>query len=100
MVSGAPVPPKLKRPDKQLNPICKEGISFLAGKLYYAIDNIAVIRDNLFRETLFSWEHLSVTSLLSLPRPKKDTVDALFFKEQVTRILRYQPISAGCSPFP
>jgi hypothetical protein len=92
MVSGAPVPPKLKHTDKQLDPICKECICFLAGKLYYVIDNIAVIRENLFRETLFSWEHLSVTSLLSLPRPKKDTVDALFFKEQVTRILRYQKI--------
>jgi hypothetical protein len=93
MESGAPVPPKLKRPDKQLDPICEGGISLLAGNLYYAIDNIAVIRENLFRETLFSWEHLSVTSLLSLPRPKKDTVDALFFKEQVTRILRYQIVT-------
>jgi hypothetical protein len=62
MVSGAPVPPKLKHPDKQLDPICKECICLLAGKLYNVIDNIAAIRENLFRETLFSWEHLSVTS--------------------------------------
>ena len=71
MVSGAPVPPKLKHPYKQLDPICKGGISLLAGKLYYAIDNIAVIRENLFRETLFSWEHLSVTSLLSFAKNPK-----------------------------
>jgi hypothetical protein len=93
--SGTPVPSKLKRPDKTPDPIGKVGIRFLACKLYYAIDNIAVIRENLFRETLFSWEHLSVTSLLSLPRPKKDTVDALFFKEQVTPILRYQRTNEG-----
>jgi len=90
VASGAPVPPKLECPDESSDTIGKVGIRFLAGKLYYAIDNIAVIRENLFWETLFSWGHLSVTSLLSLPRPKKDTVDALFFKEQVTRILRYQ----------
>jgi hypothetical protein len=91
MLSGTPIPLKLKCPDKLSNPVCKVVISFPAGNLQYAIDNIAVIRENIFRETLFSWEHLSVTSLLSLPRPKKDTVDALFFIEQVTRILRYQP---------
>jgi hypothetical protein len=92
LCSGTPIPPKLKRPNELSDPVCKVVISFLAGKLQYAIDNIAVIRENIFRETLFSWEHLSVTSLLSLPRPKKDTVDALFFIEQVTLILRYQPL--------
>jgi hypothetical protein len=94
MLSRTPIPSKLKRPDELSDPVCKVVISFLAGKLKYAIDNIAVMRENLFRETLFSWEHLSVTSLLSLPRPKKDTVDALFFIEQVTRILRYQGINS------
>jgi hypothetical protein len=95
MASGLPIPPKLKRPNKIPGAICKVGIRFLADKTHYTVDNIAVIRENLFRETPFSWEHLSVTSLLSLPRPKKDTVDALFFKEQVTRILRYQIFKAG-----
>jgi hypothetical protein len=70
-LSGAPVPPKLKRSDKPPDPICKVGIRFLANKLYYMVDNVAVIRENLFRETLFSWEHLSVTSFLSFAKNPK-----------------------------
>jgi len=59
-MSGMSIPPKLKRPNNAPDAICKIGIRFLAGKMNYAVDNVAVIRENLFRETLFSWEHLSV----------------------------------------
>jgi len=57
---GTPIPLKLKRPDELSDTVRKVGIHFLAGKLYYVIDNVAVIRENIFRETLFSWEHLIV----------------------------------------
>jgi hypothetical protein len=71
LLLGASIPPKLKRPGKPSNPIGKEGIRLLAGKLYNTIDNVAVIRENLFRETQFSWEHLSVTSFLSFAKNPK-----------------------------
>jgi hypothetical protein len=71
LLSGTPIPSKLKRPDELSDPVCKVVIRFLAGKLYYMIDNVAVMRENLFRETLFSWEHLSVTSLLSFAKNPK-----------------------------
>jgi len=80
LISGAPVPQELKRSDKHLDPILQGGISLLAGKLYYAIDNIACDTRKSLPGDPFLWEHLSVTSLLSLPRPKKDTVDALLFQ--------------------
>jgi len=33
MLSGMPIPPKLKRPDELSDPVCKVVISFLASKL-------------------------------------------------------------------
>jgi hypothetical protein len=68
---GATIPPKLKRPDKSADAICKIGIRFLADKTNYVVDNVAVIRENLFRETLFSWEHLPVPPFCVLPRTQK-----------------------------
>jgi hypothetical protein len=53
----------------------------LTGKLNNMIDNVAVIREALFRATLFSWEHLPVPPLSEFcQEPKKDTVDTLFFQ--------------------
>jgi hypothetical protein len=63
MASGTPIPSKRECPDKSSDTICKISIRFRAGKLYYVIDTIAVMRINLFRETLFSWEHLFVLPL-------------------------------------
>jgi len=85
VVSGLPKP-KLERLDNALKTICTIVVCFCANKMEYLIDNILVIRDNLSREFLFSWEHPLLPPFCVLPGTQKGCQMLSFFKEQVTAV--------------